>query len=113
MTVKPLGRRLKRELLKEAGIEVAELEQMGVLEFSWDSKPEILEVHIFKTRKFSGTPQESEEMKPQWFEIGQIPFDSMWPSDRYWMPLFLDNKKFKGRFLFGDDDVVLDHSLMT
>lgn len=26
----------------------------------------------------------SEEMKPQWFRKDEIPFDTMWPDDRYW-----------------------------
>jgi hypothetical protein len=27
----------------------------------------------------------------------------MWADDRYWMPLFLEGKKFKGKYLFGVD----------
>lgn len=101
----------RRELTEEAGITALDLNKLGVLEFSWEGKPEILEVHIFKVNEFSGEPKESEEMKPQWFEINQIPFDLMWPDDRYWLPLFLENKKFKGRFLFGENDVVQSHYL--
>ena len=71
----------KRELLEEAGIVVENLEQFGTLEFSWEGKPEILEVHIFKARDFKGEPTESEEMKPQWFHIDGIPFKEMWPDD--------------------------------
>ena len=102
-----------RELTEEAGIVAFDLNKLGILEFSWEGKPEILEVHIFKVNEFSGEPEESEEMKPQWFEIDQIPYELMWPDDRYWMHLFLENKKFKGRFLFGENDVVLEHNLET
>ena len=101
----------KRELLEEAGIVVENLEQFGTLEFSWEGKPEILEVHIFKARDFKGEPTESEEMKPQWFDVSEIPFDKMWPDDKYWYPLFLTDKKFNGKFLFGENDVVLEHNL--
>ena len=32
----------------------------------------------------------------------------MWADDPYWMPLFLKNKKFKGRFVFDEPvEVVL------
>lgn len=102
-----------RELTEEAGITALDLNKLGVLEFSWEGKPEIFEMHIFKASKFSGEPEESEEMKPQWFKIDQIPYDLMWPDDKFWLPLFLENKKFKGRFLFGENDVVLEHSLET
>lgn len=101
----------RRELTEEAGITALDLNKLGILEFSWEDKPEIFEMHIFKANEFSGEIEESEEMKPQWFKADQIPFDLMWPDDRYWMHLFLENKKFKGRFLFGENDVVLSHEL--
>lgn len=101
----------RRELIEEAGIAALDLNKLGVLEFSWEGNPEIFEMHIFKANEFLGEPKESEEMKPQWFKADQIPFDLMWPDDRYWMHLFLDNKEFKGRFLFGENDVVLSYEL--
>ena len=39
-------------------------------------------------------------MKPEWFLEKEIPFDQMWPDDKYWIPMFLAGKKFKGKFLF-------------
>jgi 8-oxo-dGTP diphosphatase/2-hydroxy-dATP diphosphatase len=100
-----------REVQEEAGIVVDGLQKVGILEFEFKGSPEILEVHIFKVEHFSGEPAESEEMKPQWFELGEIPFDTMWPDDRYWMPLFLAGKKFKGKFFFGESDSILEYKL--
>ena len=90
----------KREMREEAGIEVNNLSKVGIIEFAFKNDSEILEVHIFKSDDFSGEPVESEEMKPQWFHVDEIPFEEMWPDDIHWMPLFLSNKKFRGRFLF-------------
>jgi 8-oxo-dGTP diphosphatase/2-hydroxy-dATP diphosphatase len=101
----------RREMREEAGVEVGALEKTGVLEFEFQGDPDVLEVHVFRAVDFSGEPTESEEMRPQWFRIDEIPFDSMWPDDRYWLPLFLEGKKFKGRFLFGPSDIVLEYSL--
>lgn len=100
-----------RELTEEAGIKVQEFLHLGVLDFSWKNKPEILQVHIFKATDFTGEPEESEEMKPEWFNINEIPFKEMWQDDKYWFPLFLENKKFQGKFLFDDTDNILDYSL--
>ncbi len=100
-----------REIKEEAGIEVQDLEKRGIIEFEFQGDPQILEVHIFSSQSFSGTPTESEEMKPAWFDIEKIPFEEMWPDDIYWFPLFLDNKKFKGKFLFGPGDSILKHEL--
>ena len=102
----------KREIQEEAGIEVENLDKVGILDFEFKGNPEILQVHIFRASSFSGEPTESEEMKPQWFNIDEIPFDKMWPDDIHWMPLFLRGKKFKGKFLFGESDVILEQELV-
>lgn len=101
----------KREILEEAGIMVKELNKIGIIEFEFKDNPEILEVHIFKAQNFEGIPKESEEMLPKWFDIREIPFSEMWPDDKYWLPLFLADKKFKGKFLFDETINILDYSL--
>src|SRR3989344_1167498 len=102
----------KRELLEEAGISANEMKKIGVLDFSWKDKPsDVLEVNIFKATDFSGQPQETEEMKPAWFLEKDIPFENMWPDDKYWFSLFLENKKFKGEFLFDQQNAIIKHTL--
>jgi 8-oxo-dGTP diphosphatase/2-hydroxy-dATP diphosphatase len=101
----------KREMLEESGAEVKDLEKMGVVEFEFQGNPEILQVHIFRAQDFVGEPTESEEMRPQWYRVDEIPFDSMWPDDKFWLPLFLKGKKFEGKFLFGPEDSVLEYTL--
>lgn len=101
----------KREIKEEAGIEVRDLNKVGIIDFEFKGNPEILQVHIFKASDFTGDPEETEEMRPEWFDINEIPFASMWQDDKYWFPLFLENKKFQGKFLFDDADNILDYSL--
>lgn len=62
--------------------------------------PVILEVHLFKAIEFTGEVKESEEMRPEWFEVGKIPFEMMWPDDHLWFPKMLEGKTFKAYFLF-------------
>lgn len=102
----------KREIQEEAGIRVENLDKVGIIDFEFKDNPEILQVHIFKADNFYGEPVESEEMKPQWFHINEIPFKEMWPDDIHWMPLFLSGKKFKGKFLFGESDIILEQELI-
>ncbi|OGF83510.1 hypothetical protein A3E63_03490 [Candidatus Giovannonibacteria bacterium RIFCSPHIGHO2_12_FULL_45_19] len=102
----------KRELYEEAGIDVHHLDKVGIIEFEFKGNPEILEVHIFRSEHFSGEPAESEEMKPQWFSVDEIPFGDMWPDDKHWFPLFLSGKKFIGKFLFGESDSILSQRLI-
>lgn len=89
-----------RELREECGLVANKLENFGLIEFSFQGLSDTLVVHFFQTVDFDGEPEESEEMKPQWFSTAEIPFDKMWPDDKYWFPIFLQNKKFKGEFLF-------------
>ncbi|MFH1325549.1 MAG: 8-oxo-dGTP diphosphatase [archaeon] len=100
-----------RELKEEAGVIVDKLEKIGVNEFKFENEDKIFEVHIFKAREFSGDIRESEEMKPQWFSLDEIPFEKMWPDDKFWLPLFLKEKKFRGDFLFQGFDKILEHEL--
>ncbi len=100
-----------REYKEESRIEVLEFKEVGVIEFEFKGNPEILETHIYKILKYSGEPKETEEMKPRWFKTNEIPYDEMWPADKYWIPLFLDGKKFRGRVYFEDQNKVLDSNI--
>lgn len=98
-----------RELKEEARVSVENIQRMGIIHFEFHNKTEeVLEVYIFKGFNIIGNPLETEEMKPKWFHKKEIPFDKMWPDDEYWIPLFLRDQKFKGRFLFGDNDSILE-----
>lgn len=100
-----------REVKEEAGVLATGVEKKGIIDFEFRGNPEILEVHIFKGNGVEGELRESEEMKPQWFHVDEIPFDTMWPDDRHWFPLFLQNKNFRGKFLFDDSDNILNMEL--
>lgn len=103
----------KRETAEECELKVTAIEEVGVLDFEFIGGTEILEVHIFKAAEWSGEPRETEEMRPKWFDIRNIPYEEMWADDRYWLPLFLDGKKFSGRFLFDDKNAILEQELRT
>lgn len=101
----------RREVNEEIGINIIDMEKVGLLEFESESDQEILEVHIFKVSSFSGEPQESEEMKPEWFQVTNPPFSAMWLDDPYWFPYLVAQKRFKGKFLFKDYDTLLKYSI--
>jgi len=70
----------QRELQEEAGITAVNVKHVGVIDFEFDPQYEekILEVHVFTANDFTGTITESDEMKPQWFNVSDIPYNQMW-----------------------------------
>lgn len=97
----------KREMEEECGIKVKSLEEVGLINFEFKGSSDMPEVHIFRVLEYFGKSTETEEMLPKWFSIKKIPFDKMWPGDKFWIPLFLEKKNFSGYFLFGENDTIL------
>lgn len=95
-----------REMREEIGVEseLADLNKAGTLRFYFKNTPDWdCEVHMFTILRWQGEPKESDEMKPAWFAFDKIPYDKMWPDDKYWLPKILDGKKVDGDFYFNSD----------
>ena len=104
-----------REVFEEIGVIISknELIKMGEIYFyvqnesKWDQL-----IHVFLVRKWDGEPRESEEMKPEWFNVKSIPYKNMWADDEYWLPLILKNKRIKAKFVFKpDNETILEHEI--
>jgi len=94
----------RREALEEAGLIIGQIEKVGLIEFEFADEPgKILETHVFRVMAYAGQPQDSEEMCWQWFGNDEVPFDKMWPADKYWLPTILAGKKVSGYVLYSDD----------
>lgn len=107
-----------RETQEEIGVTPVKYQKHGVLRFDMYYKGEhVLEdVHVFTATEFNGEPCETEEMRPIWFAINQIPLDKMYPTDKIWLPVLLEKRCFiNGFFKFsGDLDAKLvDYKLET
>jgi len=102
---------LYREVEEEGGIKLKDIDKLGIIEFEFPHADFIIENHIYKAKEFIGELIETEEMRPEWFEVSKIPFDSMWADDPYWIQMFLDDKKFKGKFVFSANEEILNYQL--
>ena len=101
-----------RELTEETSIVPYNLQKRGILNFSFaDDLTPPLEVHIFSTDSYSGSPVTSDEMEPQWFMHDDIPYNTMWPDDTYWLPKVLRGKNIEGSFHFKDTHTLLKYDL--
>ena len=90
-----------REIEEECcvGVKESDLEKVAVVEFIFEDGA-YLEVHTFFTRIWNGEPEETDEMKPQWFSYDQIPYDHMWKDDEHWLPRALAGEKLRGKVWF-------------
>lgn len=102
---------MKREMFEESGVKVEEMEKRGIINFIFTKDQKEMQVHIYKITKYTSDSIETEEMKPQWFELTKIPYEQMWPDDKIWMPLFLTNKYFSGNVYFLDANTIMKHDI--
>ncbi|MEI8224143.1 MAG: 8-oxo-dGTP diphosphatase [bacterium] len=103
-----------RESSEEIGVSVEkdDLLKVAELSFYFPHRPDFDQlVHVYITEKWLDTPIESEEMKPFWYTIENMPFDSMWPDDKFWLPQVIEGKLVKGEFIFGEGDVILKQDI--
>lgn len=91
-----------RECQEEIGVTPQDLQKIGELHF-YDLPDVDHYCHIYTATEWDGDPHETEEMRPQWFKLADIPYDQMWPDDELWMPLLLAGKRFKGRVVMEHD----------
>jgi ADP-ribose pyrophosphatase YjhB (NUDIX family) len=101
-----------RETKEEIGVEVTSLNKVAVFYFYHLGNPQGGQyVSVYLAHKWEGTPQETEEMAPKWFEINNLPYEDMWESDKLWLPQMLLGGKFEGDFLFDQNQSLLEHDI--
>lgn len=102
----------ERETEEEIGVFVKELNKVAELSFyfphhpAWDQM-----VHVYFSEDWAGEPKESEEMKPKWFSLNELPFSEMWPDDIYWLPEVVKGALVRAVFKFGENDVILEKEI--
>lgn len=76
-----------RETREEVEVEIDEsgLVHAADIVFRFDGSVDVV-TKAFIARAFSGNPVETEEMRPEWFALNAIPYDTMWPGDDKWIP---------------------------
>lgn len=101
-----------RETEEEIKVIPRSMRKRAVLDFyfphnhDWNQQ-----VVVYWIEAWDGKPEETEEMKPQWFNLNELPFDSMWPDDKHWLPKVIAGLGIKAEFLFGEGDLLLDFSV--
>ncbi|MEO6201473.1 MAG: NUDIX domain-containing protein, partial [Cryobacterium sp.] len=95
-----------REVEEESGLVVtaSDLVPLGLLTYlfphreSWSQ-----ESSVFVCDEWTGTPRESDELNPEWFDVARLPVDQMWDDARHWLPGVLAGTPVRATFTFGED----------
>ena len=106
---------LIREAREELNVTPTHFYQAATLEFYDD---DILRFHtrVYIVKEWEGEPQESEEVRPQWFNKHHLPYDNMWADDVYWLPHVLNGKHVNAQFTFKGlmtNNPILTHKNVT
>ncbi len=88
-----------RELEEESNLKSTTLTRKGYLVFKLLDVAKIMRVHVFETWEFTGEATETEEMRPKWYAESEIPYEKMWPDDKFWLHFLLEGKSFVGRLV--------------
>lgn len=102
-----------RETEEEIMITPTKYEKMGVIEFLEYVKGERANVkfHLYVATEWEGNPKESEEMIPKWFSLDNLPYNEMFPDDKYWLPYILEGKKINAFFDFDEEWNLLSYHI--
>lgn len=89
-----------REVEEEFGVTKAKLEKRGEISFVLVEEETNVLMHTFLATEWEGEPVETEEMKPHWFPVAEVPYEKMWASDKEWLPVILSGKKIKAKYTY-------------
>ena len=98
-----------RETNEELIINPLDIRSAGELFFHAEDMPRI-HGHVFVANDYDGTPTETDEAVPIWFDLDEIPFEEMWEDDQYWLHQILTGKSVRGYFTFVAEKL-LDHEV--
>lgn len=102
-----------RECIEEVDLQPINYEYMAEISFNRtvDGERSIALVHVYTCNKWIGKEIETEEMKPHWFDINNIPYDKLMDDDKYWLPLVLEGKKITASFELDSDYITLQKNI--
>jgi len=95
-----------REISEECGLVVrpADLVPAGHVMFFFPSEPSFdHDVELFIATAWQDEPRETDEMRPAWFPVRNLPLAEMWRDDAHWLPHVLAGSVVEAEFTFADD----------
>jgi len=105
-----------REVKEETGIRVAQgaLTEAAQLTFLFPAHPSWdMDVAIFTSADWSGEAAESDEIRPRWFPVTDLPLDHMWDDGKHWLPRVLAGERLRAVFSYAPDNETVASATVT
>ncbi|MCU1482951.1 MAG: hypothetical protein JWQ19_3737 [Subtercola sp.] len=102
-----------REVAEETGIRVppSSLREVGRLEYEFPFRSAWSQNStVFVGEEWSGSPDVSDELAPEWFALDELPLEEMWHDARFWLPRVLAGERVQAWFSFSDDNQTVAES---
>lgn len=103
-----------REFREEVGVKIKpfNLQKVAVLDFyfphvsdeSWNQQ-----VYAYLVYEWENEPQETDEIKPIWFDKTRLPLEEMWDDAKYWIPKILNGEEVYEEYMFNNQLKVIEH----
>ncbi len=101
-----------REVREESGIQIRSYHKKAVIHFTYPRDPVYDQsMHVYISQEWEGKSIKTAEMLPRWFAHEDIPYDTMWPDDRIWLPYVLKGRSLHASFTLSDQDTLSGYTI--
>lgn len=104
-----------REFFEETTVQLQRNEIQKVADLTYyaeTNKDGEWEIAVFTVPFQQHKIQETEEMKPGWFPLSDLPAQAMWIDQQHWLPALLTGNTLKGTFWFdAKEENLLKHQV--
>ena len=95
-----------REVKEESGIQVAaaSLREAAQVTFLFPVCPRWdMIAFVFTSAEWTGEAVETPEIRPEWFDVTDLPLDRMWDDAKRWLPRVLAGERLGAVFTYAED----------
>ncbi len=101
---------LVREFREEINAIPIQFHEVGTAYFIFEHKPKEskwnMKVKIFKVIKIKGEIKETADIMPTFYKTNSIPYNLMWPDNRYWLDFVINDTKFYVEAIYANDTIL-------
>lgn len=102
-----------RETQEEIGVTPINFTKMAIVTFDeWmNGERKLIVTNVYTATDYIGKIIETDEMKPKWFKLNEIPYNEMFEDDKIWLPEILKGNKLTAEFVYDKDFNMISYKM--